>query len=136
MSNLEAAFKGAAGEIMVAQRLLNYNCEVFVPLMHSGEVDLVARPECGDLISIQVKVAYEREEDKFSFHAGNYETVDYYAIVYGYKNGREIAWLRTWDVEANNHASLTEEMKAGGSSATPQCPSPICELERVAKSLK
>ena len=106
-------FTGYAAELRVATRFLENNCPVFFGLV-PDEIDLVAKLDCGHLVSIQTKLAYESNEN-YSFHAGKYFDIDYYAIVskVWMKSGWLITWIPTQLVEANSHAALTKEMKLG-----------------------
>lgn len=55
---LSSHAKGTALELAVAQKLLLLGCEVFLPLLHSSQADLVCITPVGKKIAIQVKTAW------------------------------------------------------------------------------
>ena len=121
----ENIYTGAAAELFVANVLTTNQWGVFVKTVDC-DADLLALRPCNHTISIQVKVAYEGR----SFHAGKYKNIDYYAIVYWDRDtmGREvICWVPCYEVEADSHASLTQDWKMVYTSYVPEQKCKICE---------
>ena len=110
-------YTGAAAEAFVAKQLLENGWPVFYHMVDC-DADLVAlQPRCNHPITIQVKLAHEGR----SFHAGEYENIDYYAVVYERDGWSvEICWIPCYEVDANSHATLTEEWKEWYTNAIPK----------------
>ena len=123
----ENIYTGAAAEAFVAQRLLENFWPVFYKMVDC-DADLIAlHPKCNHPETIQVKLAYQNQ----SFHAGEYNNIDYYAVVYQGEFGEHlICWIPCFEVKANSHASLTDDWQAWYTDAIPKkCNKELCEFD-------
>ena len=123
-------YLGAAAQSRVATRLLDAKLPVFVDIV-PNDIDLIARLECGHLVSLQVKLAHSKLYDGsyYSFHSGEYQNVDFYSVVYNLLGEWMIAWVPTEMVEANKHSSLTEDMRTFSYINLPWCK--ICKKDET-----
>lgn len=123
--SLSNIYAGAAAECRVAARLFDNELPVWFEGHLNTDTDLIARLGCGHLCSIQVKLA-NYNGSTYSFHAGSYQSVDVYAVVAGDSKSYTIHWIPTDLVEANHHASLTEEFQMFN-QAVPVCRKEGCD---------